>query len=135
MISFKDINKSLEKDGIIVTNISGNSMFPFLKDQTKVTIAKPKDIKLYDIVLYQNKDKYVLHRVVDIKDNLYVIKGDNYIKTESISKDRIIGVLVGYYKENSYIELNDSINKRFYNISKLLNPFIRIKIFIKSLIK
>lgn len=135
MISFNNIHKQLNKDGIIITNVSGNSMSPFLKDQTKVTISKPKDIKLYDVVLYQNKDKYVLHRVIDIKDSLYTTKGDNYTKTESISKDKIIGVLIGYYKKNEYIEINDSINKRFYNISKVLSPFIHIRVFIKSLFK
>lgn len=135
MISFNNIHKQLNKDGIIITNVSGNSMSPFLKDQTKVTISKPKDIKLYDVVLYQNKDRYVLHRVIDIKDSLYTTKGDNYTKSESISKDKIIGVLIGYYKKNEYIEINDSINKRFYNISKVLSPFIHIRVFIKSLFK
>lgn len=135
MDSDLSIESKLNKDSILLSNVFGTSMFPFLFNNSKVTISKPSIINLYDVVLYKVKDKYILHRVIAINDNTYSTLGDNSLDVYTIDKNSILGVLSGYYRFNKYIKIKPSINKRYYYLSLILKPFIRIKFFIKDIIK
>ena len=76
MISFEE---ELEKSGkLIYTNV-GVSMRPLIKqDRDLLVIEKPKGrLKKYDCPLYKRPNgQYVLHRVVKVCDDGYVILGD-----------------------------------------------------------
>lgn len=129
-----NIEEKLLKDDFVISSINGNSMSPFLNEHiNRVVISKlNRDIHLYDIVLYKTNNKYVLHRVIGINDNEYVIRGDNRLLEEYIQKDKILGILIAYYSKDEYIEINDDINKKWYKRSKntlLLRKIIR---FIKN---
>lgn len=129
-----NIEEKLLKDDFVISSINGNSMSPFLNEHNnRVVISKlNRDIHLYDVVLYKTNNKYVLHRVIGINDNEYVIRGDNRLLEEYIQKDKILGILIAYYSKDEYIEINDDINKKWYKRSKntlLLRKIIR---FIKN---
>lgn len=127
-----NIEKQLLSDDFVVSSITGNSMSPFLNDTNKVVISKVnRDIHLYDVVLYKTNDKYILHRVIDINNNKFVIRGDNRILEEYILKDDIIGILIAYYNKDEYIEINDDINKKWYTRSRNTLLFRKIKGYIK----
>ena len=54
-----------------------------------------------DVVLYKRPpDKYVLHRVVEVKEDGYDILGDNCAERERGVRDRdILGVMTGYVRD------------------------------------
>ena len=56
--------------------------------------------KAGDVVLYKRPpDSYVLHRVVEVRENDYVILGDNCAAKEYGIKDAdILGVMTGYVR-------------------------------------
>lgn len=129
------IESKLNTDSILLSNVCGTSMFPFLFNNTSVTISKTSIVRLYDVVLFKINNKYILHRVIAINDDIYSTLGDNCLDIYNINKESILGVLSGYYRFNKYIKITSSINKRYYYLSIILKPFIRIKMFIRDIIK
>ena len=91
----------LEKNGSMTYSNVGVSMMPLLKQGRDLfTVRKKgkKRCKKYDVVLYRRPpDQYVLHRVIEVRENDYVILGDNCINKEyGIKDDDIIGVMTSY---------------------------------------
>lgn len=87
----------------VTIRVKGNSMFPFFLDNRDlVTLRMPeqKDLKVGRVVLFQYGDTYLLHRIIDIKGNLYYIKGDNNhtVMAEVVMPDAIVGVVTAVNK-------------------------------------
>ena len=130
-----ELENSLKKNSLVLSIANGNSMFPFIKNGTKILLSKPKDIKMFDVVLFKKDNHYILHRVIGINNDGYIIMGDNSLNNEYVRKDCILGLLIAYYKGDRYIEINDDINLKYYKISRKLKPIIKIKKSIKLLLK
>ena len=129
MIEIKDLEEKFNHDGFIISDIKGTSMLPVLKEGiNKVVIGKVnRDLYKYDVVLYKVKNKYILHRIIDINDDELVIRGDNCITNEYVMKHNVLGILLAYYDENGYIELTDSYNRRCYYRAKIKYILRKIK--------
>ena len=81
MIDNKNLNiaEVLSKGEIVITGFSGTSMLPLLRSgKDKVVIEKVTEKpKCNDVPLYMSGGKYVLHRIVKIKPQGYIIRGDH----------------------------------------------------------
>lgn len=109
MNNVKTVEETLETEGVFVSTTSGFSMYPMLRDrQDTVVIVPPKGrLRKGDVALYKVNDKYVLHRVLEVHPDAYVIRGDNCDGKEyGITDEQILGVLVEFYRENLKVELN-----------------------------
>lgn len=97
------IKNQLEAGGKATFTPKGKSMLPMLRDgMDTVTIARAKfPLKKYDLPLYQRKDgSYVLHRVVDLSQGKYVMRGDGqFVKEYGIEESQIIGVVVAFTRK------------------------------------
>ena len=125
-----DYEKQLENSPIIAFVPGGDSMWPTLKHagQSVFIERKPNErLKLYDVPFYKRANgQYVLHRIVEVRENDYVLCGDSQFTLEyGITDDMIIGVLKGYYKGKKYIDANSKKSKR-------LALFLRKHNFIKK---
>lgn len=113
-----DYKSILEKDGVLAQHPVGFSMYPMLRQNYDTVIIKKIDKKpcQNDVVFYQKDDgKYVLHRVIKVKKNGYVIRGDNCFFNEYDVKDRhILGILEGFYRGEKYIDCNKNVGYKFY---------------------
>ena len=95
----------------------GTSMRPLFKTNRDVIIlvSADGDLRKYDVVLYKNNSgKYVLHRIVKVLPDKYVLRGDNTFVNEYVSKDRIIAVLTEFNRKGKKKSVND-IGYRFYS--------------------
>ena len=80
--------------------ISGDSMLPTIKNGDIIKVCSPnkEQIKTGDIICYDNKSYFVLHRVVGVEktgDHIgYITKGDNMSKPDMniVNEDQIFGV-------------------------------------------
>ena len=93
----------IEKNGSLTYTNVGTSMMPLLrqgKDLFTVTKRNGEKCKKGDVVLYKRPpNKYILHRIVEVRKNDYVILGDNCINKEYGIKDiDIIGVMTSYVR-------------------------------------
>ena len=101
---------------IIYTNV-GDSMMPLIKQGRDVLVISVVNgrLKRYDIPLYKrDSGQYVLHRILKVRKNDYVICGDNRCNKEYGFTDRhIIGVLSGIIRDGREIPVTD-IKCRIY---------------------
>ena len=89
---FKDI-KEIIKTTDVKFKVKGSSMWPFFKDGiTSVTLTKVEKLKKLDVCLFNYKDKYFLHRLIKIKDNDYIFKGDG-LSSKEIVKKKILSLV------------------------------------------
>ena len=101
----------LDQNGSMTYTNVGVSMLPLLRQGRDLfTLEKKGDArcKVGDVVLYRADGKYVLHRVVEVRENDYVILGDNCVRREfGITDDDIIGVMTGYVRGGKEHSVSD----------------------------
>ena len=115
------VEGELEKYGAYASTTVGVSMRPLFKTgRDMVIIEKPKgELRRFDVALYKSRSgAYTLHRVVRVKADEYLIRGDNTFRIEHIAKERVIGVLTAFNrkgKRHSTDELGYRIYSRVWN--------------------
>lgn len=133
-ISYKDI---IDKNGFIITNFLGTSMYPLLVEKVDtvklVKITKP--LKKYDVILYRRDNKYILHRIVKVKKNCYYLCGDNQTVVEkNVTDDMIIAIMDGFYKGEVYHSIDEVKYIRYYKKIVRNRVYRRIKQLVKKTI-
>lgn len=92
--------EKLAQGGEVSLTVTGTSMLPVFRNRKdSVTLVPPVfPLKRYDIPFYKRSDgRYVLHRIVRIKDGNYIIRGDNCHYSEiGITDNDIIGVVSSF---------------------------------------
>lgn len=140
MISFEE---ELEKSGKLVYTTVGVSMRPLIKQDRDISIiSKPTGrLKKFDVALYKRPNgQYVLHRVVKVLENGYVILGDNCVSKEYNIKDsQILGVLTSLVRNGKEIDLN-SFGYKLYVRARYAHYPVRViisktKRFLRKLLK
>ena len=53
-------------------------------------------LRKYDVALYKRGDTYVLHRLITVRDDHYLIRGDNTYSLEHVPDTAVIGVLSSF---------------------------------------
>ncbi|MCQ2209030.1 MAG: S24/S26 family peptidase [Paludibacteraceae bacterium] len=105
--------ETLQVCGILIYENEGDSMLPLIRQGRDKVIIVPKPegrLKKYDVPLYRRDNgKYVLHRVMRVRTNDYVICGDNRWRCETgIGDQHIIGVLSGVIRKGKTIKTTDN---------------------------
>lgn len=89
--------EEINKHGYLIYTNVGDSMLPMIREGADLLYIEKCDRKLkkYDIPLYRRDNgQYVLHRIIKVRADDYLICGDNRWHIESGIKDtHIIGVL------------------------------------------
>ena len=103
-MSFEEV---LEENGsIIYTNI-GFSMMPLLRQKRDIIEIQKKSTgrcKKYDAVLYKRGDRYILHRILKVLPDTYVIAGDhNTFLDPPVTDDMILGVMTRVIRDGKSI--------------------------------
>ena len=90
---------------------TGTSMMPLLRngEDTIVLIKHPSRLKKYDVPLYRREDgSFVLHRVVGVNKDGYILCGDHqYIKEYGVKHSDVVAILKGFYKDGKYTSCDD----------------------------
>ena len=101
---------------LIYTN-RGDSMMPLIKQDRDLVIIEPVHgrLKKYDVPLYKrDSGQYVLHRIMKVRENDYVMCGDNrWEKEYGITDRHIIGVLTGVVHNGKTIPVTDKKYKLY----------------------
>ncbi len=108
-----------EHGKIIYTNV-GKSMMPLLRENRDVMIIERNDgrLKKYDCPLYRRSDgSYILHRILKVRENDYVICGDHCTKKEyGVTDAQILGVLTGIIRNGKTISTTAFSYKVYYHL-------------------
>jgi hypothetical protein len=106
-----------EHGSLIYTNV-GNSMLPLLREKRDLLIIERRPegrCKRYDVVLYRRPSgQYVLHRILKVRKDGYVLCGDNRRRREfGVPDEWIFGILTGVVRDGKQLKL-DSFRYRCY---------------------
>ena len=98
---------------------TGTSMLPLLhQGKDTIIVIKPKErLKKYDVALYVTpQGKYIMHRVIEVYDDHYIITGDNLLAKEYVTDDMICGKLAGFYKNGKhFVDCDNSKGYKLYS--------------------
>lgn len=101
------VRDALKKYGAVIHDTKGISMLPLLEEgKDRVCLkALSKDcseVKINDVVLFERNGSLVLHRVIGMSRNTYMICGDNCTRAEKVRRGQLLAVMTGYYKGTEY---------------------------------
>ena len=131
-IHFEDIEhiirETLDMGKSFKISPNGGSMLPLIvQGRDSVYIKKPAGrLKKYDIAFFKRDNgKFVLHRVVKVKKDSYVMCGDNQLILEKGVEDRhIIGVVCKLECDGKTFDADDKKYKK-YVVMRVNTRFIR----------
>ncbi len=115
---YGSIEQQLRQEGFYISTTIGFSMWPLLynrRDRVVIT-AKQSGERLHrgDLPLYRLPDgRYVMHRVIRVKEDGYIIRGDNTYVRERVPDDWVVGVATEFYRKGKHISAS-SRTYRFY---------------------
>ena len=120
-ISFEDL---LARDGKLVYKTRGVSMEPMLRqDRDLVVVQIPASrLRENDVALYKRGEAYVLHRVIEVKDDHYLIRGDNTYALEVVPDSAVIGVLAGFQRKGTQHEVTEKGYLRYVQFWNAIYP-------------
>ena len=121
----RSIEDELSEHGNYATNTVGVSMKPLFKTHRDVVTLIPPDreIKKYDILLYKTPDgRYVLHRVIAVKDGIYVIRGDNTYVKEYVPREWVIAYAVAFNRKGKRHKTTDLSYKIYSRLWHFIYP-------------
>ena len=118
MTGFEDL---LARDGKLIYRTRGVSMEPMLRQNRDLVVIRPPSsrLKKYDVALYKRGKAYVLHRVLKVASDHYIIRGDNTYVPETVPDTEVIGVLSGFQRKGKQISVDDrgyQIYARFWHM-------------------
>jgi len=109
--------EELERTGRLVYTNQGDSMRPLIHKQHDMLIISKvsRPLKKYEVPLYKrDSGEYVLHRVLKVDKQGYVLCGDNRWNREyGITDKHILGVLEAVIRDGKRISVTDW-NYRIY---------------------
>lgn len=83
-----------------IASITSSSMWPVLKSGDMVFIRGVKgksDIKVGDIVVYNNERGFTIHRVIKLGEETFITKGDaNNVEDQPVKYQELIGKTVNF---------------------------------------
>ena len=111
----------LEQEGYLVYTNVGVSMMPLLRQHRDIIEIHRKDQNVrcarYDVVLYKRGNKYILHRVLRVREKDYVICGDHNIRREyGVTDNQIIGIMTRVIRDGKSIYPTDWKYKMYVHL-------------------
>lgn len=130
-MSKSTFEEELKEKGVLVYTNVGTSMRPLIRQGKDVMIISSldhlgRDLRKMDVPLYKrDSGQYVLHRIIKINKNGYVIRGDNTYSNEyGVTDSQVLGVLTGVIRNGKEISVN-SFWYKVYSYFWLYTYYIR----------
>lgn len=123
------VEQILLSEGKYVSTTVGVSMRPLFRNRKDTVVIRPisQPLSKYDVPLYRRADKLILHRIVKVTDNGYVICGDNCENKEyDITDENIIGVMTEFYRNDKHYSVANKGYRLYSKVHVFLYPIRRI---------
>lgn len=119
------IEDLIKEQGFSVSTTVGMSMYPMLRNRRDTIVIRSYKgrLKKFDVPLYRSNGDYVLHRIIHVLPDAYIIRGDNCIRKEYVTDDMIIGVLSEFYRGSKPVNMKGFGYKAYVKIWNCIFPF------------
>lgn len=118
----------LDTKGWYISTVRGVSMFPMIRNGVDpVLVKRPQGrLKPYDVAVYRTPEKFIMHRVLEVHPDYYVIRGDNCVVKEIVCESQIVGIMAGFWRNDKYIDVNDKRYLRYAHFWVFINPLVKL---------
>ncbi len=107
----KEQLEELEKHGKYFSVPRGISMWPMIRNKQDIVEIHKLDrmARRYDLVMYTRgpNQQGVVHRVLHVRKNDYIINGDNCWQKEYVPHDKVAGLAVRFCRKGKWYEVTD----------------------------
>jgi signal peptidase I len=138
-VFFEQVIACLNEGKNIVMYVQGNSMFPFICNGDKILLApaESETLRLGDIVLAKTQIGVILHRVIELQENLIVLAGDGNTKqVEHASLDEVFGKVFIVYRGKLAWDASSFKSRLIWRCWHIFRPIRRVLLaFLKRLTK
>jgi hypothetical protein len=93
---FAIVRDTLLEGKTVRVAVNGQSMLPFFRSGSTITLrpVREGDIRKYNVVMADAGHAFVVHRIVEMGDDIITLLGDGNLRgTESVTRDKIYGVV------------------------------------------
>ena len=119
------VESELDRCGVYASVTSGVSMRPLFRTNRDMVILKKPDTepKKYDVVLYKlPSGRYVLHRIIGVRDNRFIIRGDNTYSLEYVDKTDILAVLAEFNRRGKRVSVDNGVYLAYARVWNFIYP-------------
>lgn len=134
------IKEQLESGRTVTLPITGTSMLPLLvAGRDSVILSSVKKPNINDIIFYRrNNGQFVLHRIIGVDENGYILCGDNqWVKEYGIHDHNIIGVVTEINRDGKTFNINNDkyikYYKRWLKLFPIRKPLIKILTILRAI--
>ena len=111
-MSKSSFEEEIRRSGYLIYRNVGDSMLPLIRQGRDLLLISRKPegrLNQYDVPLYRrDSGQYVLHRILKVRKDDYVLCGDNRCQRETGISDRhIIGVLTAVIRDGKQLPVTD----------------------------
>lgn len=111
--------------GIYSSMTSGTSMWPLFKThRDRVYLVKVTEpLRPLDVVMYPDgHGSYIMHRIVRVCEDHFLIRGDNTFRLERVPRDRVIGVLMEFDRKGKHVTVTSRAYRVYSRVWNFLYP-------------
>lgn len=114
------IREKLDMGANVTLGASGNSMYPLFrhrKDTVCLEKVDGREVRKYDMILFQRPEgSYVLHRIVGVGAEGYILRGDHQYQNEyPVKPEQVIAKVVSFVRDGREISCR-SIRYKMYAV-------------------
>ena len=109
----------LEKNGRHICVPEGISMRPMLRGKRDAVVIEKlvQKPKKYDLVLFVRKNgQKVMHRIVKVEENHFIINGDNCWQLERVELEQIKGIASEYCRKGKWHKVDNFLYKIYVHL-------------------
>ena len=127
-IFFAQVESEISLGRSVWFKVKGNSMYPFLSGDKDYILLSPvnEHVVKNDVVLFFYRGRHVLHRVIKIEGEKYIIQGDGvYASREFCHSKDIIGKVTQIQRPSGKIIPVTSFKWRMFSLLWVNLRFLR----------
>ena len=122
----QSIEQQIAENGFYVSTTVGVSMRPMLRnrrDRVVIRSTEGKRLSKWDLPLYKRHDgKYILHRIIEVRNGYYIIRGDNTFAKERVPDENIVGVMTEFYRGERHVLATNRHYRRYAAFWQTIYP-------------
>ena len=126
LYELSEVEREISERGSFASVTKGPSMRPLFKTQRDMIVVSKieRPLKKYDIILYKGGDgAYILHRIIGIREDYFIVRGDNNYFKERVPRDTVIGVLTAYNRKGKSGSPDSFSFKLYSRLWRYIYPF------------
>lgn len=132
-IFFGLVTDQLEQGRTITIPLTGTSMSPTLQQGRDNLVLAPLSpnvpLRRYDVVLFRYRGAYILHRIMKIKGDTLVTRGDALVSTETPLRSDLVARLIAVKDtQTGKVTQCHSLKWKLLSRKTVLIKFIKVKV-------